>query len=379
MPIIKKIFFLSVFLFFFSLLLWGVYIISFKKDSPKISESEDTQPLVPENANNKDSGKISAITNEPVLSFAFSNGKIRFFSKASGEAFEVDSSGLEIKNLGAGKNSNLYGAFWSDDGEKAILKTGGEEGAFSHAVYDFTDNSQTPIKKDMENIYWQEGANKIFYKYYDANSKERTLNISDPDGTDWKKLADIPFRYLVIAPVPKSGSVSFWNSGDAWDETIFSSIPIIGGEQKTIMKGKFGADYLWNRNGTSVLVSHADQRGGNKIQLAIINENGGEYKNLDIPAFISKCVWSKDGKTLYYALPGGIPENSILPNDYKEGRFKTADTFWKVNSATGEKKRIVEPEEIKNKFDASQLMLNEDESILVFTNLIDGKIYKIAL
>ena len=111
-----------------------------------------------------------------------------------------------------------------------------------------------------------------------------------------------------------------------------------------------------------------------------MNYNGGEYKNLGLPTFISKCVWSKDNKTIYCALPGNIPTNSILPNDYKDQKFTTTDTFWKINTTTGEKNRLVETNDMpKNALDASEFFLNTDESLLFFVNKIDKKLYRIVL
>ena len=115
------------------------------------------------------------------------------------------------------------------------------------------------------------------------------------------------------------------------------------------------------------------------MQLAIANDRGGEYKNLDIPSFVSKTAWSRDNKTVYYALPGNVPANAILPNDYNDKKFLSTDTFWKVNVATGEKSRIIPLDKIGGQYDASNLFLNSDESLLFFINRADGKLYKIGL
>ncbi|HAT75124.1 MAG TPA: hypothetical protein DCS28_03745, partial [Candidatus Moranbacteria bacterium] len=228
-------------------------------------------------------------------------------------------------------------------------------------------------------IAWQNTGNRIFYKYYDSKTKKRSLNISDPDGSNWTKLADIAFRDISIAQIPQSGSVSFWNKPDSFFETIFKSVPLVGGEEKEIMKGLFGADYLWNNNGSYVLISHSDAKGGNKIQLSIANSNGGEFKNLNMPTLVSKCVWMKDNKNILCALPGEIPAGAIMPNDYNQEKFRTADTFWKINTTTGEKARVIELEKITAKYDATNLFLNNDESILFFVNKTDGKLYRITL
>jgi hypothetical protein len=151
------------------------------------------------------------------------------------------------------------------------------------------------------------------------------------------------------------------------------------GEPQLLFNGKFGADYLWNPDGNYLLVSHTDKKDGAKMSLALLNSQGKDYKELNIPTFVSKCVWSKDNKTIFYALPGAIPETAVMPDDYLSGKVKTTDTFWKINIPTGEKTRLLELDQIKNQLDASNLFLNANESFLFFVNRLDNKLYKLAL
>jgi hypothetical protein len=82
---------------------------------------------------------------------------------------------------------------------------------------------------------------------------------------------------------------------------------------------------------------------------------------------------------LYYALPGSLPTDAVMPNDYFTKPLFTQDTFWKVSVETGEKNRIVETRNITKNYDATSMMVNDDETMLVFVNRIDGKMYTIAL
>ncbi|PJA87018.1 MAG: hypothetical protein CO141_01710 [Candidatus Moranbacteria bacterium CG_4_9_14_3_um_filter_42_9] len=78
-------------------------------------------------------------------------------------------------------------------------------------------------------------------------------------------------------------------------------------------------------------------------------------------------------------MPASIPENAIMPNDYYNASFSTDDTFWKVDTQTGEKERIVSLDKITEKLDADTLFLNGDESFLFFVNKKDDKLYRIEL
>ncbi|MFA7319275.1 MAG: hypothetical protein WC022_01625 [Parcubacteria group bacterium] len=378
MSVLKKIFFLSLFVLAVSLLFWGVYNLSFKNNSATTAKKTDADTA--QNATPADEvGKITAVSKETVLAPVLSSDKnsIDYLSKKTGQLFQIDFYGNVQKTLSFENISDPLDAAWSVDRSKIIVKTDDAKTPFS--FYDLAAKTSAPLKSNLDQVSWQINANRILYKYYDAETKTRTLNVSDPDGKNWTKLSDIPYKNLSVAQIPRTGLISFWNSGDAYLPANFQSMPVVGGDIATLDTKNFGADYLWDNSGQWALVSHTDAKGGTKMELGLMNSRGGEYKNLEIPTFITKCVWSNDGKIVFYALPGGIPDNSVLPNDYKDGKFQTTDTFWKVDIATGKKTRVVEVGSIKGQYDASQLFLNQGESLLFFVNKLDGKIYKLAL
>lgn len=381
MPISKKLFFASLALFCIALLFFGIYNLAFKKvEVATIEEKKAPVVAVPVTPPKVSPDLIVPVSDEPVLAptLATNATAIKYYAKNSGRVYQIDFDGNNKRTLSDKVLDGLSSALWSPDKNKAITSFV-SSGATKFYYYDHTELKGLPIKNNVDQIAWQNTGNRIFYKYYDTTSKKRTLNISDPDGTNWVKLADITYRDISIAQIPQSGLVSFWNKPDAFFETTLSSVPLISGEEKTLLKGYFGADYLWNENGSLALVSHSDAKGGTKMQLSIINSNGGEFRNLDLPTFVSKCVWLRDNKTAYCALPGKIPPSAILPNDYDQEKFHTADTFWRINTATGEKSRLIDLEKITGEYDATNLLLNTDESILFFTNRTDGKLYRITL
>jgi hypothetical protein len=379
MPIIKKIFFVCLLVFFISLLLWGVYNLSFKKTPAPVADNEPAPANVPVPA--KNAPAISTVSDEAVIAPVLSpdGNYIKYYSKQTGKVYQIDLNGQNKSTVSDHGLSGLQDVLWSPDQTKAIHKFIGPDGQAQFSFYDYGTQKSTPLKSNVDQISWATNSNKIFYKYYDASTKGRTLNISDPDGSNWNKLADINYRDISIDQIPQSGLVSFWNKPDAFTGTIFQSMPIISGDTKTILQGKFGADYLWSPDGNNVLVSNTDVRGGSKMQLAVMNSNGGEFKNLDLPTMVSKCAWSKDNKTVYCAFPTGIPDSAIMPNDYLANKFNTTDTFWKIDTVTGKKDRPLEANQITGQYDAAQLFFNTDESQLFFVNKGDGKIMRIDL
>jgi hypothetical protein len=385
MSIVKKLFYAALVIMVVSLLFLGIYRLSFNKpEETAQSKKEEPKPAIPVDQPKKETAKITAISDEPVLSpvLAPDGLSIKYYSQKTGRAYQSDLDGTVKKPISDKDLIGLTSVIWSPDRTKAITKFVDGSGNVQFYYYNFSSSTSSPLKKNLDEVSWDSLGNKIFYKYYDPASKERTLNIADPDGTSWKKLADLTYRNVAIAPVPQSGVVSFWNKADSLAATDMESIPVIGGDKKMIFKDKFGADYLWNNSGTNVLMSHVDTKGSSKMQLALINFNGGEYTNLGIPTFVSKCVWSKDNKTIYYSLPGNLASNAMLPNDWDNGTIKTSDTFWKLDMTSKKPTRIIELEDMQKiniQFDATNLFLSSNEAYLFFLNRLDGKIYRLSL
>lgn len=385
MSIAKKVFIISTSLLAVILLFWGIYSLSFKKTGNQAAESAADKPggasgLVSSLLENKHAAKITALTDERVLAPVLSADDtiVKYYSEDSGKTYQIGIDGKNKSVISDKELPSLKDAFWSPDKTRVISKFSEPDGSSKFFLYDYRKSSGVPLKSNIDSIVWKNN-DQIFYKFYNSSSRERSLNIANPDGTEWNKIVDIDIKDIAIAPIPQSGLVSFWNKPNAYDKTRFLSVSIVGENSRTLFQEKFGVDYLWNRNGTSALVSHTDDTDKSKIRLAVINSQGGEYKNLEIPTLISKSVWAIDNQTVFYALPGSIPDNSVMPNDYMSGKFTTADTFWKVNTKTGEKTRLVELDKIPGRLDAASLFLNTDENKLFFVNKIDGKLYKIDL
>jgi hypothetical protein len=386
MTLAKKIFITSASLLALVLILWGVYFLAFQPKNvsfnPDIVETdvdvevEKPIDLIPEkNENNK----IYSISTDPVTAPTIDERGtgINYYSRDNGRCYNIDFDGTNKKAIINEDQDGLIDAFWSPDKKRVISKFLIKD-KIKFFYYDFTTRKNMELKDNIDSLNWQNN-NRILYKYYDTVSQKRILTAADPDGSNWKDIAEIFYRNVSIQAIPQSSLISFWNEPDALTSTTLQSIPIFGGEVKTIFKDKFGTDYLWSPDGSKLLISHLNEKQGKTFQLAVANEQGGEYQPLQIPTFISKCAWSADGKYVYFALPLSIPENVLLPNDYNARKFTTADTFWKVEVATGKKSRLIETKDIIGNYDATKLFLNKTESVLFFINRLDNKLYRLDL
>ena len=377
----KKVFIISSILLAIVLFFLGIYNLAFRQDPTRVGTVEKEETANNEQKTTTGSGvqKISAITDDAVRASVLTQDQkyIRYYAKDTGIAYEIDLDGRAKRALSDRMLPDIVDIVWSPDATKVLSTLRTDTGTATY-VYDYTTTSGTKIKEGIDIARWANVGNRILYKYFDSARQERSLSVADADGGNWKKLVDIPFQKVSFVHVPHSSRVAFWNFPNGFEETLLQMVTITGGDTAARMRGLFGADYRWSPDGARVLVSSTMERGGTKITLATMNSDGGEYQNLTIPTLASKSAWSYDNTTVYYALPNAIPEGSVMPNDYLSAQFFTRDTFWKVNTKTGKKERLVSLEEIGGEYDAIDLFLSPTENALFFTNRIDDKLYRIT-
>lgn len=360
----------------------GIYNFAFKKNKTNVNqENSQTKKIIEEQTtvNNPTPkvDKIIKITNDSVIGAVYNkkDDSIVYYSAEDGTTWKINLNGESKQQISKTKVLGLKNVHWSPDRRK-VLTTLEKDGKNLFYQYDSETQVAVSLKEGLDTAVWDNMSSKIFYKYYDATTKQRSLNIANPDGSGWQKLADVEFRNLKIAQIPLTSIVSYWNSPNANEETVLSKVGISSDKPMEIFSGKYGADYLWSPNGSLALISSLIEKESGKITLGTVDFTGN-YIDLNIPTVVSKSVWSSDNKTIYYALASGIPENAIMPNDYLDNKFYTKDTFWKMDIVTGKKERIVEPEEINGNYDSTDMFLSPVEDALFFTNRIDKKLYKI--
>lgn len=332
-------------------------------------------------ASDTDNSSITAVSSEPVFGAALSpdGNFIYYFLAANGQLNQVSFEGKLEKVLSTEKYEGLKKIVWNKQRDKAILKTKPVSGKTRYFVYNLAAKKVSVLKENTDSVAWSNMGDKIIYKYFNPKTKKRTISVSDPDGKNWKDLAEFNFLNVDISAIPGSSDISFWPEADANLATTVGLTSFDGGDKWEIIHDRFGADLLWSPDGSAAAMSFTDRKGGNKTDLATMDKSGNRFQSLGFPTFASKCIWSSDSKYLYCALPGNIPDSSVLPNDWREGKIKTGDTFWKIEASTGKKQRLVDTEKISQLFDALNPFLSKDEKSLFFVNKSDGKLYRLNL
>ncbi|TXH02135.1 MAG: hypothetical protein E6R05_04615 [Candidatus Moraniibacteriota bacterium] len=379
----KKLFIISGSFFLLVLVFLAVYNFAFRHNNA----DPVADPKKKEELEKKREGESEAVTRsvafhqiltESVLYPVAGENSLFYYSKRDGALKEATLDGKEVTvriERIPGTPSRIV---WSPSRLGALILTK-ESGGDLWYYADLRNKLVTPLKRDMSRLAWTSLGDRILYQYTDATTGERSLNIAFPDGSNWSKLADLGKDDHFIMALPQSSLVAVWPRTDGNRESALEVMNINGENRRTILTGKFGADFLWSPNSQRLLVQSVTERGGHTLALGLTDENGSGYKNLFAPTLVSKIAWSKDNETFYYALPGTFPADAVMPNDYFGKPINSKDTFWKMNVRTGKKERLVPLEEMTEAFDATDVFLAPTETDLYFVERVSGKLYRITL
>ncbi len=377
----KKLFFISLFLFILFLIILIAYNFAFKNNetSPVSKDAEITEELdtaLQEVA--PVSTKIENPLNEEILGGVTGpGGNLYYYSISDEELKRASFEGKDKTTLLSNLPGVVERVLWSPERDQVLiaLRQGGTL-RWHHS--DIATKSLTPLKPSISRAVWSQNGQQIYYQFTNANG-ERSLDMASPNGSNFSTITQMGTIDHFIESIPLSGRIAFWTRPTGLETTILESIEKNGGDKKTLLTNRYGADYLWSPNGKHILFSSTRERGSSALSLSLMNENGGEIRDLGIPTLVSKAVWAKDSKTLYYALPGNLPGESVLPNDYYQKPLFSEDTFWKIDIETGQKSRILELADGHPALDSSDLFLSNKEDYLFFTDRKSKRLYRIEL
>jgi len=304
-------------------------------------------------------------------------GKIKYFDPKEGNIWQAQPDGSGTAQLSLGAVGDLTEVLWSKDKDKALIapydsKTGGER----FYSYDQATGKTWALDKHITAAIWHPEQDKIIYKYTDLEKRSGGIYVSDPDGTNYKEILSYAIK-AELTPIPKKNKVSFYPIPSGYQESSINSIILDGGKPIHVIGGYYGLNILWSPEGNVAIISYTVYRAGTLTELALIGEGVYGIKRLETPTIVEKCVWSEDNITLFCAVPAPLRNDIVMPDDWYAGRVSTQDSFFKINTTTGEKIKLAGLEEFAVSYDVANLFLSEEEDKLFFTNRRDGKLYSI--
>jgi len=387
---LKKIFLISLVFFGLALVIFGFHRFFFQdqewnilratertSDNKNIEEADSLGTIDSTDLTENDK-KISLIVDEKVESAVMAKNSSNILFYAGDKFRKVAISGESRSTIRPYvAEEEIESIQWSSNRNKVIIKTG--EDFF---LFTFNQDDPVKLKKGMDVVKWFSSGNKVVYKFFDPEKNIRTMDMADPDGSNWNVITDLPYKNAQLSVNPLGNKICFFPTPDANVASKKECVELQGEEKITTVLHHegFGADYLWSPSGNKVLVSRVSQQAGNKLSLAVIDKDSQSLSELNFPATVKKCVWSKEEVFIFCSMLGGITEDLVLPNAWDRGEFfSNGDTFWRINVKDAKKERIVEIDQISAQFDATDLFLDGLEKNLFFIDRKTRGLYRIRL
>ena len=320
--------------------------------------------------------KIKVISQEPVLSPIIDGQKIKYYSAANGQIFQINFDGSDLTRISSLILQGLLKVLWSPEQTKAITILS-ENGKVKKYLYDYRTKQSTLLNPHIQWIAWSPAGHQIAYQYENPATGDNNISLAQPDGSNWQNIFKTRMKNLIVQ-WPGFNQISIQTPPSGLAQSVLYTINPETGHFQKVFSDIYGLTILWSPQGDKILFSQTNEQGRN-LRLKIADKNGRIVQALDWQTLPEKCVWSQDNRTIFCALPRAIPSRAVWPDDYYKGLVTTADDFWKINLETNQKKLLIKRGQMAEDYDARQLFLSPQEDYLFFVNKKDGLLYSLKL
>lgn len=353
-----------------------IYSRSKSNDEPAVNTNTEVPPVVEETPPVEEepeppSGLAVRLTDDAVLSpiLFYTGTGISYFNNL-GQLFQTD---LEVKDstallsnkreLSIALKSGISRIIWPRAGNSFIAQTGSLSNP-TWSYYNSVEAAYYDMPPQVYSLDWMPSGDKIIFVWVDANG-QATLNISNPDTTEYQMLTDLYEPDNVISVSPDGANILFYRTQtiDQSKNTI-NMVSIDGKNFTSIVKDGYNTGVLWSPDSRKFLFTKRDG-GTQKFGLWVADITTGEVRNLGVYTSQTKALWSKDGSAVY----AGVPVTGVA------GQGLTQDSIVKITVSTAQTQEFDPGIAV----DAQELLLSNDETVLFFRNAQDNALYYIPV
>lgn len=321
--------------------------------------------------------RLRPVSQEKVFSATLGeNGRtVKYYTRPNGYVWESAFDGSGLKKISSTNLATLIKALWSPDKEK-VIGIFSENNQVKKYLYSYVTNQAAPLSEDIGYAAWSPDSKKIVYQYNSSTSGQSNISIANPDGSNWQNIFKTRLDDLVVE-WPTKNKISFASRPSALAQGFLYAIDPVSNDFNRILSEIYGLAVKWSPTADKILFSTASEQ-RRPPRLMLTDEKGEKTKDLKLAGLADKCVWSRDGRTIFCGLPQQISANALWPDDYYKGRVVVNDDFYKINLETDEKTKIAGSSDQAG-YDSQELFLSAKEDYLFFTNRKDGLLYSLRL
>jgi len=306
----------------------------------------------------------------PVLS---SDNNVKYYNKSDGIFYTVDSNG-NISPISDKVFYNASNVVWAPDANKAII----EYPDGNKILYNFSTKKQTTLPAYWEDFSFSPGSDQIISKSIGLDPENRWLMVSNDDGSEARTIEAIGTNADKVYPSwsPNQQIIAMYTRGVDFDrQEVFFVGQNDENFKSTIIEGR-GFQSQWSKDGEKLLYSVYHTRDDLKPRLWIVSANGDNIgqnrKSFNIQTWADKCTFATNTE-IYCAVPESLEKGAGL---FPELADSTKDNLFKIDLESGTQKLIAIPD---NNYNISQIIVDENQESLYFTDKSTGFLYEINL
>ncbi len=276
-------------------------------------------------------------------------------------------------------SQNLFPAVdtvtWTQNGDKAIISHLDN----TQVVYDFAQQKQiATLPPHWRDITFSGTGEKIAFKSIGDYPENRWIAIANDDGSNAQLIEPLGEKagLFDVNWSPAGHIVATFREGVDQDRQKLFFVGVNGENfQNTIIEGR-GFESIWSPAGDRLLYSVFATTSDYKPELWIVDAYGDAIgqnrRKLGLQTWVDKCTFINNS-TAYCAVPKTLRQGAGIIRSISDIE---EDVIYKVDLATGEKKKVVEPAQ---KHTIEKLVVSKDEAKLFFTDKDSGRLYEINL
>lgn len=316
--------------------------------------------------------KLFSVSEAPAIGLELSKeeGAILFFRKEGGEFLQYSFPVGSTESLSKIAIVRLIDTVWSPTRDRVAVSYSDGETVKSFLYRGVGSTSVMTLPLNTKSVAWSPTGSSI--AYLTEKDGETLLTTADANGKN---------QATIYKTAMKEVSVR-WPSADTFFLETRPSGVVPGyvfslarsrQELKRFLGPLYGLTTLWSPKGERVLVGSTDKN-GKSLPPVIRDSLGREVMTLDFHTLPEKCTWVSE-ETLYCAVPRGIPQESIIPDDYLKGELNTNDRIVVVDI----KAKTVTGLYNEGGYDMANLRATKDGKYLFFIDRSTGSLWGVEV
>lgn len=256
-------------------------------------------------------------------------------------------------------NFKVDNVIWPGNGNDFIAETR-NAAIKTFNYYNSKAKTYSAYPSNVRSVDFMPDGTHVAYEWIEENGKGG-LSIADASLKGHQRVVDLPDADDIIKVSPSGNKALAYKSNAPADGKVY----YITLDTKKIYPIKTAASNLavWSADGQKFIFTKlGPDNNKSSTTLWLGDSVSGVDKPLNISVPLFKLAFDSSGKNLYFAAPGS------------EG---SGETFWKMDLSSLEKRQIYAGSPALLKLDASNILVQNDGKLLLFTNT-DGFLYSVT-